>query len=160
MLPFTQSQRESARTLYLRLIEAWNRRSAYDFAALFTEDGNAIGFDGSPMDGRAEIASTLRGIFANHPTAAYVAKIRQVRRLGAGVILLRAVVGMVPPGKTELNPAVNAIQSVVMVEEREQLEIALLHNTPAAFHGRPQLVEQLTAELTEVLRSGQTVVAE
>lgn len=31
-------------------LEAWNRRSADDFAALFTPDGSAIGFDGSPMD--------------------------------------------------------------------------------------------------------------
>jgi len=38
------------------------------------------------------------------------------------------------------------------------LRVALLHNTPAAFHGRPELAEELTRELTEVLRTGQVVV--
>jgi hypothetical protein len=45
----------------------------------------------------------------------------------------------------------------VLVEQSGQLKIALLHNTPAAFHGRPQLAEKLTEELTEVLRSGRIV---
>ena len=37
------------------------------------------------------------------------------------------------------------------------MRIALLHNTPAAFHARPELAEQLTLELTDVLRSGRVV---
>jgi uncharacterized protein (TIGR02246 family) len=154
-----QADYPGAVTLYTQLLDAWNRRSADDFAALFTEDGNTVGFDGSLLDGRAGIATSLRDIFASHPTAAYVAKVREVRRLGDDVQLLRAVVGMIPPGQTELNPAVNAIQSVVIVGQTGRLKIALLHNTPAAFHGRPHLVQQLTEELTEVLRSGKTVQA-
>lgn len=146
-------------SLYTQLIEAWNRRSADDFAALFTRDGNTVGFDGSPLDGQSDIAASLRSIFANHPTAAYVAKVREIRSLGPGVALLRAVVGMVPPGQSELNPAVNAIQSLGVVEQSGQWRIALLHSTPAAFHGRPEASEQLTQELTEVLRSGRIVQA-
>ena len=46
------------------------------------------------------------------------------------------------------------------VETGTDMKIALLHNTPAAFHGRPELVEQLTRELTEVLRTGQLVTTE
>jgi uncharacterized protein (TIGR02246 family) len=146
--------------LYTQLLEAWNSRNADQFAALFTPDGSSVGFDGSPMNGPTEIGATLKDIFANHPTAAYVAKVREVRRLGAEVSLLRSVVGMVPPGQTAVNPAVNAIQSVVAVEQGGQLKIALLHNTPAAFHGRPHLAERLTEELSEVLRSGRIVVSE
>lgn len=122
-------------------------------------DGNAVGFDGSPLNGQAEIAATLRGIFENHQTAAYVAKVREVRELRPGVVLVRSVVGMVPPGKTELNPAVNAIQSLVMVEHGADVKVALLHSTPAAFHGRPQLADQLTKELTDALHTGQIVTA-
>jgi len=44
-----------------------------------------------------------------------------------------------------------------VVTEAAQPRIALLHNTPAAFHGRPHMVEQLTDELTEVVRQGQLV---
>ena len=146
-------------SLYAQLLDAWNRGNAADFAALFAEDGSTVGFDGSPLDGRTAIASALQSIFASHRTAAYVAKVREVRRLAPTVRLLRAVVGMVPPGQAELNPAVNALQSVVIIEQGGQLQIALLHNTPAAFHGRPQLAEQLTEELKDIVRSGQIVKA-
>lgn len=141
-------------SLYEEILAAWNRQDADAFAAKFADDGNTIGFDGSQMNGRAEIASTLRKIFGDHKTASYVAKVREVRQLVPGITLLRAVVGMVPPGQSDLNPSVNAVQSVIVVEGN----IALLHNTPAAFHGRPELAGQLTRELTEVLRSGKTVV--
>jgi uncharacterized protein (TIGR02246 family) len=150
-------QRDHVLLLYQRLLEAWNRASADDFAAPFAEDGNVVGFDGSIMNGRAEITSALRGIFAHHRTAAYVARVREVRELAPGVVLVRSTVGMIPPGKTELNPAVNAIQSLVVVGHGADARIALLHNTPAAFHGRPELADELTQELTEVLHTGQTV---
>ncbi len=145
--------------LYRRLLEAWNQRDADAFASLFTADGSVVGFDGSQMNGAAQIAAELRAIFASHQTAAYVAKVREVRTLDSHAMLLRAVVGMAPPGTSELNPAVNAIQSVVLLETAGQPRIALLQNTPAAFHGRPELAEQLTGELTEVLRSGKIVAA-
>jgi uncharacterized protein (TIGR02246 family) len=148
---------EPLAALYTRMLDAWNRRDADSFTGLFTEDCSIVGFDGSQMNGRAQTNAELRAIFASHPTASYVAKVREVRILGAEVALLRAVVGMVPPGQRELNPAVNAVQSVVVVLRSGTLQIALLHNTPAAFHGRPQLSEQLTNELTAVVQSGRIV---
>jgi uncharacterized protein (TIGR02246 family) len=149
----------TAIAVYSRMLEAWNQRDADGFASLFTADGSVVGFDGSQMNGATRIATELRAIFANHPTAVYVAKVREVRPLDSRIMLLRAVVGMAPPGKAELNPAVNAIQSLVVLETGGQPRIALLQNTPAAFHGRPELAEQLTAELSEVLRSGKIVAA-
>ncbi len=150
-------KRERVLSLYQQLLGAWNRRNADEFAAAFAEDGNAVGFDGSPLNGRAEIASTLRDIFENHRTAADVAKVREVGELGPGVVLVRSVVGMVSPGKSGLNPAVNALQSLVVVGQSTDMRVALLHNTPAAFHGRPQLAAQLTRELTDALHTGQIV---
>jgi len=58
----------------------------------------------------------------------------------------------------ELNPALNAVQSLVVRDTAGQPRIALLQNTPAAFHGRPQLAEARTHELTDVLHSGKIVV--
>jgi len=146
-------------TLYERLLDAWNDQNADGFGAVFAEDGSTVGFDGSMMNGRTEIVATIRGIFEHHRTATYVAKVREVRQLGDDVVLVRAVVGMTPPGSAELNPAVNAIQSVVMTGHGTAMRVALLHNTPAAFHGRPELAEQLTQELTDVLQTGQVVTA-
>jgi uncharacterized protein (TIGR02246 family) len=141
------------RALFHELLECWNRRRADEFAALFEKDGNAIGFDGSQHNGQAEIESTLDQIFADHQTASYVAKIKEVRFLSPDIAVLRAVAGMVPPGQSDLNPAVNAIQTLVSVRHAEGWRIAVFQNTPAAFHGRPELSERLSAELRDVLRA-------
>ncbi|MDB5036118.1 MAG: hypothetical protein JWQ98_3359 [Chlorobi bacterium] len=135
------------RELYHALLDGWNRRSAGNMAALFTRDGNSIGFDGSMMNGAAEIESTISLIFSGHQTASYVGIVRSISFPKPGVALLLAVVGMVPPGGSDIKPDVNAIQSVVAVEENGAWRIALLQNTPAAFHGRPEAVEALTGEL-------------
>lgn len=143
--------------VYRRLLDAWNRRSADDFAALFAPDGHTVGLDGSPLNGPEAIAASLREIFAKGLTSRYVAKVREVTTLGPGVSLLRAIVGMVAPGQIDVDPSDNAIQSVVLVPDGDRLRVALLHNTPAAFRERPHLRDDHTRELTEVLRSGQTV---
>lgn len=121
-------------------------------AALFAKDGNLVGFDGSPVSGRAQIASHLGPIFASHRTAAYVAKVRSVRFLTPEVAVLRAVAGMVPPGQSDIHPPVNAVQTLVAAKDGGQWRIAVFQNTPAAFHGRPEMSEMLTEELRQVLR--------
>src|SRR5262245_30913992 len=137
--------------LYQQLLDSWNRRNAADFAALFAEDAHVVGFDGSQIDGRAEIEAQIGQIFADHQTAAYVGVVREVRLLSPEVAILRAVVGMVPPGQSDLNPAVNAIQALVATKIGGPWRIALFQNTPAQFHGRPDLAQQLTDELRQVL---------
>ena len=143
---------QAVRALYHDLLAAWNVRDPDAFAALFAEDGTSIGFDGSTMEGQEEIRAHLRQIFADHQTATYVAKVRGVRLLGADVALLRAVAGMVPPGRSEIQPAVNAIQTLVAHRRGETWRIAQLQNTPAQFHGRPDLAQHLTEELQELIR--------
>src|SRR5262245_33031542 len=107
---------QEIRALYQQLLGAWNKRNAQDFAALFAENGNVVGFDGSPIDGRAAIEAEIRRIFTDHQTAIYVGKVREVRFLATDVAILRAVSGLVPPGQVDLNPAVNTIQSLVAVK--------------------------------------------
>lgn len=141
------------RLLYQTLLKAWNDKDAYKMAELFSENGNVIGFDGSQMDGRKQIESVLGQIFADHPTPVYVAAVREVRFLAPGVALLRAVAGMVPRGHSDINPALNAVQSLIATKEQDRWRIALFQNTPAALHGRAELSEQLTAELRQALRA-------
>jgi uncharacterized protein (TIGR02246 family) len=138
--------------LYQAVLDCWNARSAGRFAALFAERGNMIGFDGSQANGRAEIAGHLAPIFANHPTAAYVAVVREVRVVGSDTALLRAVAGMVPPGQNDINPAVNTIQTVVATKHDGAWRIELLQSTPAAFHGRPEATEALNEELRQAFK--------
>jgi hypothetical protein len=58
---------------------------------------------------------------------------------------------MVPRRTRTLNPAVNAIQSLVARAASDGWRIVLLQNTPAQYHGRPEAVDALTAELSEQL---------
>ncbi|MCI0712415.1 MAG: SgcJ/EcaC family oxidoreductase [Chloroflexi bacterium] len=147
----TTSLENAIRALYEQLIDHWNKRKPAAYAALFTDDGTVIGFDGSVVDGAGAIESHLRQIFADHMTARYLTIIREIRLLAPDVALLRAVVGMVPPGQSDINPAANAIQSLVAVKRDGGWQIALFHNTPAQFHGRPELAQELTDELRTLL---------
>jgi len=135
--------------LHERLLTSWNRQDAKGMAALFCSDGNVVGFDGSQMNGSIQIEKELQQVFSNHKTASYVWKVKEVRFLHAHIALLRAIAGMMGPGKQEINPSVNAIQTLVAVFDNEQWRISLFQNTPAQFHGRPELVEQMTRELSE-----------
>jgi uncharacterized protein (TIGR02246 family) len=139
--------------LYMQLLNHWNHREAGAMAGLFLGDGHVVGFDGSQIDGRAQIAAEMARIFHEHQTAVYVGKIREIRFLSAETVLLRAVVGMIPPGQDDINPAVNAIQTLVAVKQAEEWYAVLFQNTPAQFHGRPELAAALTAELRELLKS-------
>jgi uncharacterized protein (TIGR02246 family) len=139
--------------LYQELLKGWNKRRACEMTDLFTEDGNLVGFDGSQINGRSEARSVLSQIFADHQTAAYLGIVKEVRLLSPDVAILRAVAGMVPPGQSDINPEVNAVQTLVSVKQQNKWSIALFQNTPAAFHGRPELSERLTEELRQALRT-------
>jgi uncharacterized protein (TIGR02246 family) len=140
------------RRLYEHILIAWNQQDAAAMAARFEEDGNLVGFDGSQADSRAAIEDHLRPIFADHPTAAYVARLREVRMLGRDVGLLRAVAGMIPPNSDDINPALNTIHTLVAVEHAEGWRAALFRSTPAAWHGRAQDSAELAEELRDVMR--------
>jgi uncharacterized protein (TIGR02246 family) len=136
--------------LYGEVLAAWNAADADAWGACFAEDGSLVGFDGSPVEGRTAIVEHVGGVFGDHDVATYVEKVREVRELAPGVALLRAVVGMVPPGEDDLKPEVTSIQALVAVETDAGWRIAHLQTTPAAFHGRPDDVEALTEELRAV----------
>jgi uncharacterized protein (TIGR02246 family) len=149
----TSERDRGARELYARLIEAWDKRNARDFALLFASDGNLIGFDGSQVNGQLEVGAHLSEIFTHHQTPRYVSIVRDVRSLAGDVTILRANTGLVPPGKDDIDPALNAVQSMVAVQKGGAWKIASFQNTPASFHDRPDLVKKLTEELRARLRA-------
>lgn len=141
------------RTLYDNLITAWNDHDGRAMAATFAEDGVIIGFDGSVSSGSQAIGSEMANIFADHETGRYAVKVTSVRELGQHAVILRAIAGLVPPGRTAINPETNSHQSVVAEMQHGQWRIVLFQNTPAQFHGRPSLVEEMTRELQAVADS-------
>lgn len=143
----TATCEDAIRTLYQKVIKGWNDHNAADMSAPFAADGELIGFDGSQMIGRKTIFTHLHDIFSHHRTPPFVYKIKSVCLLGEEVGMVRAMVGMIPPGKNELEPTLHAHQTLVAKKQDEQWEVVLFQNTPAQFHGRPELVEQFTEEL-------------
>jgi uncharacterized protein (TIGR02246 family) len=142
---------EALTSLYRRLIDAWNSKDADAMAALLAPGGVVIGFDGSQMVGREQVAAELGRIFADHDTASYVTKVRSVTPLGKDAGLLYAVAGMVLPGGSAIMADRNAIQTITARRSADGWSIALFQNTPARFDGRAELAESLTAELAELL---------
>ena len=138
--------------LYKELIHQWNEKQGPGMASLFSERGSLIGFDGSQVNTIKEIEAHLTPIFAQYPTARFVHIVREIRALGSDTALLRANVGMVPRGYADINPAVNAVQTMVAIKENSHWKVALFQNTPAAFHGRPEDAEKLSEELRAVLQ--------
>ena len=139
------------RALYHTLLAHWNARDAVAMAGLFSAAGHMIGFDGSMLNGRAAMESHLLGIFRDHPTPSYVGKVREVRFLAPTVGLVQAVAGLIPPGQPDLNPELNAVQSLIASGHQGQWRIELYQNTPAAWHGQPEQRAALTAELRQLL---------
>ncbi len=142
---------DAVRDLHRRILESWNADDAAAMAAAFADDGAVVGFDGSQIAGRAGIAAAMGEIFRDHETGSYVAKVRSVRALGEDAAVLSAVAGMVPAGKTALEPKLNAVQALVAERRDGEWRAVLYQNTPARFDGRPEMVEQLTEELQREL---------
>ena len=135
------------RALYRQLLDAWNSCDGDAFGALFSEQGEVIGFDGSDNKGRDAITEEMSRIFADHETGRYVGKVRGVRFLRSDVAVLRSVAGLVPAGQSDIEPKLNAQQTLVAQEIEGAWRVLLYQNTPAQFHGRPEAVEELTNEL-------------
>lgn len=148
----TPSDEGAVRALYSALVKAWNTRDGQAFGAYFADDGSIVGYDGSLVDGRDAIAAEMSGIFAHHETPAYIQKVRSVRFLGADVALLRGIAGMPSLLDGKIMPNLNSIQTLLAERHDGVWRIVLFQNTPAQFHGRPDLVQQMTDELEQSLK--------
>ena len=83
-------------------------------------------------------------------------KVKRVRLLSPDAAVLRAVAGLVPPGQSDLNPELNALQTLVASKRDGRWRIVLLQNTAAQCPRRPELAQSLTEELRETLHAAPT----
>lgn len=142
---------KAVENLYFNFIQAWNERNSRAMADHFTEDGEMVGYDGSQAFGPEEIHAHLEPIFSSFPTPPYYAKVKNVSFLSEDAVMVRAIAGMIPVGKTELSPELNTHHTVIAVRVEDKWFIKLFQNTPAQFHGRPELLDQMTEELRALL---------
>ncbi|MGW4720920.1 SgcJ/EcaC family oxidoreductase, partial [Nocardia sp. NPDC004260] len=106
---------KAAEALYHRILKGWNDHDGDAFSAPFAEEGLVIGFDGSENVGRAGIAEQMNKIFADHETGRYVGKIKSIKVPLPDLAVVHAVAGVLPAGSDDINPKLNAVQTMVAV---------------------------------------------
>jgi uncharacterized protein (TIGR02246 family) len=147
---------KNVRSLYQDWLDSWNGRSAEKMGELMAPQVNMIGFDGSQMNGKEDTVQQISEIFKSFPTGEFTAVVEEIRFIDAQTAVLRALAGIIPRGYKDINPSVNAIQTLIAREHSGKWLIEVFQNTPAAFHGRPELQHEVTAKLRAAMHSAGT----
>ena len=146
----------AVRALYQQLMDGWNQGSGDAFAAVFTEDGDLIGFDGTHFKGRQEIAPFHQQLFDKWLKGSrLVGEVKDVRFLSPDVALMHAVSGTVMRGKSEPVPERDSIQTLVATRQDGEWRLAAFQNTrlhPIDSSAGPFLVWTLSDQLWKVFR--------
>ncbi|MHC0039299.1 SgcJ/EcaC family oxidoreductase [Pseudoneobacillus sp. C159] len=142
---------QQVQSLYYQTMEAWNNRDAHTIAHLYTVDGESIGFDGIQIIGRESLLARFHTIFEETLTSNFVYKIKDIHFLSPTIAIIRAIAGMVPPGHEDIIPNGNTHHTLIIINQEGKWLIKLFQSTPARFLGRPDLCEQMTEELRELL---------
>jgi uncharacterized protein (TIGR02246 family) len=151
--PSTDDDEAAIRSLYFQMIDGWNKGNGDDFAAPFAEDGDLVGFDGTHLKGRQEIASFQQQLFDTLLKGSHlVGKVRSVSFLTTDVAVMHAVSGRVMTGQSDIEPERNSIHTLVAIKRGGgEWRLAAFQNTRAQFIGRPEEFQALTEELRREL---------
>ena len=147
----------AVRALYQELMDGWNQGNGDAFAAVFTENGDLIGFDGTHFKGRQEIAPFHQQLFDKWLKGSrLVGEVKDIRFLSPDVALMHAVGGTVMRGKTDPVPERDSIQTLVATRQGgDQWHLAAFQNTrlhPMDSSTGPFLVWTLSDQLWKVFR--------
>jgi len=146
---YSNEEEAKIRSLYFQMIDGWNKGNGYLFASPFAEDGDLVGFDGTHLKGRQQIASFHQQLLDHYVKGSHlVGKIRDVRFLTPKVAIMHAVGGTIMEGQTDLEPERNSIHTLVLKKgDDDRWCIATFQNTRAQYIGRPEMTNELTTEL-------------
>jgi uncharacterized protein (TIGR02246 family) len=125
-----EADEAAVRDLYRQLMDAWNRGSGDDFAAVFAEDGDLVAFDGTHFKGRKEIAPFHQQLFDKWLKGTrLVGHVKDLRFLSPDVALMHAVGGTVMRGKSRPAPERDSIQTLVATRQNGEWRLAAFQNT-------------------------------
>jgi uncharacterized protein (TIGR02246 family) len=120
----------AVRALYQNLIEAWGDADSY--AALFTEDGDYITFDGSHARGRSEIARTHRPLFEGILKGSRLIDVGiplEVRFLSSDVALIHSGGAVLRARQKKPSRRAISVQTMVAVKQEGKWLFAAFQNT-------------------------------
>jgi uncharacterized protein (TIGR02246 family) len=128
--PNHSADEAAVRALYQPLMDGWNQGSGDAFAAVFTEGGDLVGFDGTHLKGRQEIAPFHQQLFDKWLKGSrLVGQVKDVRLLHPDVALMHAVGGTVLRGKSEPVPERDSIQTLVATRQDGEWCLVAFLNT-------------------------------
>jgi uncharacterized protein (TIGR02246 family) len=135
------------------MIDGWNKGDGDSFASPFAEDGDLVGFDGTHLNGRQQIASFHQQLLDTYVKGSrLVGKIRNVRFLTPDVAIMHVVGGTIMKGQTDIEPERNSIHTLVFKKVNgDKWCVAAFQNTRAQYIGRPDMSNELTEELRKEL---------
>ena len=146
------TDKATIRSLYEQMIDGWNKGSGQIFAAPYTDDSDFIGFDGTYLKGRQEIASFHQMIFDKFLKGSrVVGKIRSTRFVTEDVAVMIAVGGTMMAGQSDIEPERNSIHTLVAIKRDAKWYFTAFQNSRAQFIGRPEESQALIEELREKL---------
>jgi uncharacterized protein (TIGR02246 family) len=120
----------AVRALYQNLIEAWGDADSY--AALFTEDGDYITFDGSHARGRAEIAEAHRPLFEGILKGSRLFDVGiplEVRFLSPDVALIHSGGAVLRVRQKKPSRRAISVQTMVATKQEDRWLFAAFQNT-------------------------------
>jgi uncharacterized protein (TIGR02246 family) len=136
--------------LYFQMIDGWNKGDGNVFAAPFAEDADLVGFDGTHLKGRQEIASFHRRLFDTFVRGSrLIGKVRSVRFLTPDVAIMHSVGGTIMAGQSDIESDRNSVHTIVAKKDDvgNQWRIVAFQNTRAQYIGRPDMAQALTEDL-------------
>jgi uncharacterized protein (TIGR02246 family) len=112
------------------MLDAWREGDGEAFAAPFDDAAVFVGFDGSVMRGREQIASVHQELFDRWLKGSRLVEERtEVRFVGPDVAIVHAIGGTVMRGKAEPAPERDSIQTLVAVRRDGAWSFASFQNT-------------------------------
>ena len=151
--PSASRDERAIRSLYQQLMDGWNTGSGELFAAPFAEDSDLVGFDGTHLKGKQEIATFHQQLFESYVKGSrLVGKVKSIRFLTPEVAILHVVGGTIMAGQTDIEPERNSIQTLVATKDSKgEWRLASFQNTRTQYLGRPERAQALTEELRKLL---------
>lgn len=124
------TEERTIRWCFQRLLDAWGRGDGPGYGALFTEDADYVGFDGSRTIGREAIARSHQQLFDTWLRGTRLTgRIETLRWLSDDVVLLHTTGGTIFASETAARPSRDSIQTLVAVRRAGEWRFTAFHNT-------------------------------
>jgi uncharacterized protein (TIGR02246 family) len=116
---------EAIRSLASKAAESWFDGDGKAYAALFDEDADYVTFGGIHLKGRDQIALAHQRLFEGPLAGSRLSlEVKGVRFLGPDIALMHVEGGVVEAGQTELTPARNSLQTLVVRKQAGEWHVA------------------------------------